>query len=155
MNRDAMIATIIGFTVGLVITGLILLSPNIAKQIPGFTLPTISFPNITLPSFFSFGKKPEPSVTPTPAPAALTIDAPLPDSIEPKSTTVVSGSARAGSTVVIGGPADEAVILATEQGKYAGQIILVEGKNDITVTMLSDNEQMTQTITVFYTSEEF
>jgi len=155
MNRDAIIATLIGFAIGLVITGMILLGPTITRQLPGIRFPQIQWPTITLPSFPGFGSKSAPSPAPTNAPPALTIDAPLPDTIEPKDTLIVSGTAPAGSVVVVGGPVDEAATHATAEGKYAAQVSILEGKNDISVTMISATQQVTQSVTVYYTPEEF
>jgi len=147
MNKDAILATIIGFVIGLCITGLVLLGPKLTKYLPNITL---KFPSI------SFMK---PKVTPTPAPKqktfTLTIDSPLPESIESEGDLLVSGQTSGGTTVVIQGNNDDAVVKATPDGKYAGKVTLVEGKNDITVTGYYQKNQKTQTVTVFYTQEQF
>jgi len=147
MNRDAWLATLIGFGIGLVITGLLLLAPDALKSLPklSITLPKIAFP------------KSLPSTTPTPpsSPYKLTIESPLSDSIANKAELLVSGTALPESTVVIAGPEDETVIVTKEDGQYAGKITLSEGKNEIEVTGHSRQGQQSQTVTVFYTPEEF
>lgn len=154
MNKDALFATLIGLGIGLLLTGIILVGPNIAKSLPSIKWPTIS--KITLPSF-SFPKK----ATPTPVNTAeqpkkhtITIDSPLDGSIEDKESLLISGTTTKNATVVIQGIQDDTVTAVNTDGKYAGKITLVEGKNDITVTSFSEQkEQVAQTITVFYTPE--
>lgn len=154
MNRDALIATLIGFGIGLLITGIILVGPAVAKNIPSFKFPTITMPAISLPSFPRFGSKPMPSPTPTPSAAAFSIDAPLADSIESQDTVTVSGRAPAATVVIVGGHLNEAAV-KTSEGTYAAEISLVEGKNDLTVTAVSDTFQQSLTVVVYYTPEEF
>ena len=144
MNKDALLATVIGFVVGLFITGLLLLGPKLLSFLPKFSLPS-----------FSFGQ----TNTGEPAPAAknfsLTIDSPLPEAIESSDELLVSGIAEPGAMVVIQTDIDEDVFLANEEGKYAGKVKLIEGKNDLTVTSYGKEKQESQAGVVFYTSEEF
>lgn len=157
MNKDALFATLIGLGIGLLLTGIILVGPSLAKSFPKITWPTFS--KISLPSF-SFPKKstPTPTLNPNSQPQEhqLTIDSPLPETIEQTETVLVSGSTSIGATVVIQGIVDDVVIATNGDGKYAGKITLAEGKNDITVTSYSiTKEQKVQTVTVFYTPEEW
>lgn len=147
MNRDAIIATLIGFAIGLLITGMIIVAPNLGKWLPKLSLPTLK---LAWP-------RTGPAVSPTPTPPAtsLTIAAPLPEAIENQAELLVSGTAPAGALVIIGGPLDEAVAPAGDEGKFAATVSLVEGKNDLTVTSLLSDKQQTQTLTVYYTPEEF
>ncbi len=155
MNKDALFATLIGLGIGLLLTGIILVGPNIAKSLPSIKWPVIS--KITLPSF-SFPKK----ATPTPAADTasqsvkhtVTIDSPLDGAIEDKDTVLISGVTSKQSTVVIQGLVDDSVTVVNGDGKYAGKITLAEGKNDITVTSFNEQkEQAVKSITVFYTPE--
>lgn len=143
MNKDALLATLIGFGIGLLITGLLLVGPNILKLFPSIKMPTLSFSQ----------EKSSPAPTPTPKVAPLTVESPLPESIENSSDLLVSGTAPAASTVVIAGPSDESVVAVVSDGKFAGKITLIEGKNDISVTALSAGSTSTQTVTVYYTQE--
>ena len=145
MNKDAVLATLIGFGIGLLITGLLLLGPNITKSLPKIKLPIISF---SQPQ-----KKPTVTPTPTPSQFAVSIESPLADAIENTTDLLVSGVTSPGSTVVIAGSADDTAVVAQTDGKYAGKITLVEGKNDIIVTSYSQAKQANQTITVYYTPE--
>ncbi len=146
MNRDALLATLIGFGIGLVITGLLIIGPNLVK-----TLPKLSFPKF---SFSLPGRDAKQTPTPTPQPETFTIESPLPDAIESKDKILVSGTAPKHTIVVIAGFGDEVVIAANGDGKYAGTIALVEGKNDVVVTSYQDKKVKTQTVTVYYTPEE-
>ncbi|MEK7119791.1 MAG: hypothetical protein AAB457_02245 [Patescibacteria group bacterium] len=146
MNKDALLATLIGLGIGLVITGALLLGPTITKS--------ISFPKFS----FSFGSpKQKPVVAPASAPKDffVSIDSPLADDIASKEELLVSGKTLANGMIVIQGPKDEDVVKVKGDGVYAGKITLAEGKNDITVTAYKDAKQVTQTVTVYYTPEEF
>jgi hypothetical protein len=160
MNKDALLATFIGFVVGLLVTGLVLYGPGLTKNFPKIQLPKFSF---SLPKF----SKPTPTPTPTLKDSkkehAVTIESPLADAIEQGDKVLVSGSTTPSSTVVISGAMDEIVIEANGDGKYAGKVALSEGKNDITVVSFpaspADGQQSgtaaTQTVSVFYTPEEW
>ncbi len=145
MNKDAILATVIGFVVGLIITGLLLIGPKLS----GF-LPKISWPQ------FSVAKQDQPKTQQeAKKETGFTIDSPLPDTIEDASSLLVSGTATPGATLVIQTDVDDEVVLAKEDGKYAGKITLVEGKNDITVTSYHKEASDVRTVTVFYTEENF
>jgi hypothetical protein len=145
MNKDALLATLIGFGIGLLITGLLLVGPNITKMLPKVKLPTISF--------FQSKQKSTPAPTPTPSQFTVTIESPLAEAIENSTDLLVSGVTAPESTVVIAGSVDDTVVVAQAGGKYAGKIALTEGKNDIIVTAYRQTKQASQTVTVYYTPE--
>ncbi len=151
MNKDALLATIIGFGVGLVIAGIVFLSPALFKALPHISLP--KFPRISwsLPS----PSKPKPTATPKPGSTALTIERPLPDSIEPKNETLLSGTTAPHAIVVLEGEIGETVAVANAQGAYAGKLSLGEGKNSLKVTSYAGKDVQTQSVTVYYTTENF
>lgn len=140
-----MLATLIGFGIGLLITGLLLVGPNITKSFPKINLPAITFSQ----------SKQKPAATPTPTPSqfAVTIESPLAETIENTTSLLVSGVTNPGSTVVVAGSLDDTAVIAQADGKYAGKITLIEGKNDIIVTAYQQTKQANQTITVYYTPE--
>lgn len=148
MNKDALLATLIGFGIGLFITGAFLFGPNLLSS-----LPNLSF---NLPSF-SFGKS-APQVSPIPSPVprvtGLSVTAPLPETIAESEVLLVSGTAPAGTTIVIAGPQDESVVEANNSNTFAGQVTLVEGKNDIVVTAYIEQKEESIELSVYYTPEK-
>lgn len=144
MNKDALLATLIGFAIGLCITGLLLVGPKLAGYLPKFSF--------SMPKFAK--SQPKPEASPTPSAFALVIDSPLPDSIESEKEVLVSGSSAAGATVVIQGNTNDSAVAVNADGKFAGKIQLIEGKNDISVTSYLKDKKTTQTISVYYTPEE-
>lgn len=148
MNKDAILATIIGLVLGLAIAGIFIFGPSLLKAVPKITFPTFSFPKTAQKS-----PTQPPSV---PKVFGVTINAPLPDAVEPKESVVVSGVTQTGATVLIQGPTDEDVVTAGADGAYAGQITASEGKNDITVTAYgTEGKQAQSSVTIFYTQENF
>ncbi|MBI4064861.1 hypothetical protein HY409_00620 [Candidatus Gottesmanbacteria bacterium] len=147
MNRDALLATVIGFGIGLFITGGFLYGPTLIKSLPQVHMPTLSLPVKS--------KKPSPTPLPNTLPETLTISSPLSESIESKSETLVSGVTVPESTVIILGALDETVIQGNSDGTYAGKVMLTEGRNDLTIISYHDNNEQSQKVTVFYTPEEF
>lgn len=147
MNKDAFLATTIGLVLGLLISGAFVFGPNLVRTISKFTLPSFS--------------SPKPSARATPAPTLspkefiVTINAPLPEAIEPTKDVVVSGTTAPGATVVIQGPIDSDVVIAGDDGGYAGKVTALEGKNDLFVTAHAENKEASQRITIYYTEENF
>lgn len=150
MNKDALLATIIGFGVGLIIAALVFLGPSLIKNFPQIKMPDMS----AISSIFKQTSKPKPTPTPKPG-EGLSIQSPLPEAIEAKNETLVSGTAAPESIIVIETNSVETVTVANLQGSYAGKIALGEGKNDILVTSHSNGKTQTQTVTVYYTPEDF
>ena len=146
MNKDAILATMIGFVVGLVITAILLAGPKLASFLPhiSWKLPTFS------------QSKPTPSKAGTAKQKAftVTIESPLDQSIQSDSTILVSGSTTSGATVLIDGNTDDAISQVKSDGKFAGKVSLVEGENIITVTSYLKGKSATQSVMVFYTSEQ-
>ena len=147
MNKDAFLATIIGLALGLTISSAFILGPNLVRSIPKFTFPSFSLPKTS--------SKTTPTPTPSSKELTITITAPLPDGIEPKKDVVVSGITVPGATVVIQGPIDADVVISGEGGAYAGKITALEGKNDLYVSAYADSKEASQTITIYYTEENF
>ena len=147
MNKDALLATIIGLVLGLTIAGVFIFGPTIVKLLPKMSLPNFSFPQSA--------PKPTPQTTSAPKELTVTITAPLPDAVEPKEDVVVSGRTQPDATVFIQGPIDEDVVQSGPDGAYAGKITAVEGKNDITVKAYAAGNQAQQTVTIYYTQENF
>jgi len=154
MNKDAFLATLIGFGVGLLVTGIVLFGPALFKNVKFPKLPTIAFPQLGKPNV-----SPTPSTETlkdqTPLSHSVSIDSPLSDSLETNEKILISGATSAEATVVISSDTEDVIVLATDDGKYAGKITLVEGQNTISVTAISkDKKESSKTVTVYYTAEE-
>ncbi|MCL4360562.1 hypothetical protein M1555_04935 [Patescibacteria group bacterium] len=145
MNRDALLATLIGLGLGLVITGALILTPSLLRLLPKITLPKVA---VSMPKS---AKTPAPR--PTPAAFGLTVDSPLPNAIEHKTDLIVSGTTGAGATVVVQGLTDDDVTVVGKDGKYVGKITLSEGKNTVTVTSYGKDKQKGTSVVVYYTPE--
>lgn len=149
MNRDAILATVIGFAIGLIITGLFLIGPNLKNILSSsFNLPTLSF-------LKPKGSSPQLSPTPTPQVSTVVIDSPLPDAVVDNESLLVSGRTMPNETVILQNDLEDQAIIASADGTFAGKMKLKEGKNDITASSYGTGGQQTAvTVTVFYTSEE-
>lgn len=151
MNKDALLATAIGFTVGLLVTSIVIFGPNIAKNFKGFSFPSFSFPE---------WRKSE-TPTPTKEPEQqnkeheITIESPLIEGIENNEETLVSGMTTPGATVIISSQTEDTIVSAGDDGKYAGKVSLSEGKNTVSVLSMFKEKQAEMHITVFYTPEDF
>jgi hypothetical protein len=151
MNKDAILATVIGFGVGLVIAGLVFLGPSLLSGLPHFKLPNFSF----LKNTFGTTRRLQPTPTGKPASHTFSITSPLPDSVEPRNETLISGTTTPNATVVLEGEIGESVVVANSEGSYAGKLSLGEGKNDLLVTSYSGKDVQTLPLTVYYTTENF
>ena len=151
MNKDALLATIIGLALGLAIAGVFIFGPTIVRSLPKITIPAISLPKKSGPSPTPLASNPDSAKN-----FILTINAPLPDAVEPKQDVVVSGFTGSGATVVIQGIVYEDVVIAEPDGAYAGRVTAIEGKNDITVTAYppGGKNQAQRSVTIYYTEEK-
>jgi hypothetical protein len=159
MNKDAILATLIGFAIGLTITGIIIVAPTAAKTLPKFAIPHISLPSFHMPSFGS-AKKGTPSQSPTKSASEMVtnssfdIATPADGSIITTETVKVSGPAMHPKTVLITSSTEDAVATVAD-GTYTATVSLKEGRNDITVTAVSEAGSVdTKTITVYQTQEK-
>ena len=140
MNRDALLATLIGLGLGLLMTGILIAGPGLLKYLPHFSFPKQITKTVLTP-------------TPTPSQFGVTITSPLAEAIASTSQLVVSGTTFPKSIVVLQGPTDDDVVTVGDDGKYAGKITLSEGRNDIIVTSYNHSKQASQAVTVYYTEE--
>jgi hypothetical protein len=90
--------------------------------------------------------------TPTPKPNDAEHQSP-PESIEQKNKAHLGASPQRHRRHR--GESTENVIIANAEGSYAGKISLGEGKNEITVTSYAGANVQAQSVTVYYTPEDF
>jgi hypothetical protein len=152
MNKDAFLATVIGFMLGLAITSLILFAPGTLKSLSGVKI------NLSWLAFLNSAKSTPPAIPKNNETAEtkepLTVDAPLPDTITDNAVLLVSGSALPGSVVIIAGPVDETVSRTGSDGKYAGKITVNEGKNNLLISSYLDQKVTVKNLDIFYTVDK-
>lgn len=144
MNKDAVLASVIGFGIGLLITGGILLGPTVINQ-----LATQQRSNGEVAS----ATETVPNTTPaanTADTTLLTIESPTAESISTSTSITVSGKAPNGTYVIVAGDIDETGVNVTS-GTYSGTVTVKEGKNDISVTAVGESNTTSQRVTVYYT----
>lgn len=152
MNRDALLATAIGFIIGIGITSIVLFGPQLAKSLPNVTLPHISLPR------FAENKTVQPptdKIVKTNSPITkLTIDSPQPEAIVQSDSLTVNGRVPHDAVVLIGGYRDDVVTKPDANGNFTANVTLTEGRNVVTVTAISKDTAETETVTVYFTEEK-
>ncbi len=147
MNKDAILASIIGFGIGLLITGGVIIGPRLLTQLKNNKGDVASA---------TTEKKTEASPTPESSKSnqELTIDSPTKETILHDSTTEVSGKAPSQAVIVIGTTEDETVVETKDTTSYKATVTLKEGKNDISVASILNGKETVERVTVYYTSEK-
>lgn len=153
MNKDAILATLIGFAIGLTITGIIIVAPTLARSAP--KLPKISLPSLSL------GKGKSAKVVPTPTVStknegakSFAILTPIPDSIVQKNPISFEGSVGPGATSILVQSDTDDTVCPVTKGSWSCQISLSEGNNDLTVHEIHGSTiRQSKRITLFYTTE--
>ncbi len=145
MNKDALLASGIGFGIGLLITGAILLGPTLVTQLTTRRpTPTGDAQSGTQQALGANTNNGTSSTT-------VTIDSPSPESIMTQDSVEVSGKAPEGSVIVIAGDVDETALTVDSTGTYKGTIALKEGKNEISVSGILNGNPTVQKQIIFYT----
>lgn len=144
MRKEVLIAIVLGFVLGLVIT-FGLWSANKAMK----SKETLTETEETT----------TPTLVPTPTPAqvfSLAILAPEDESVQNKEKVTVSGTTEPEAQVVVIGEKDEKIVTADSKGKFEAEIMLENGTNEITVSAANEaGDEVTKTISVVYTTVEF
>lgn len=141
MRKEVLIAIIIGFGLGLVITfGIWTANRALRVSAPQKEVIPIE----------------EPTPTPTPTPTfSLTLTAPEDNSISAEETIEVSGSTAPRAIVVILYQEGEKILEADEEGKFSTEITLAGGANEIKVSAFDqEGNEAERTLTVVYSTAE-
>lgn len=157
MNKDAILATFIGFIFGLVITSLILFGPSVVQKLPEFKNFKFALPNVSIfkkSDLIPAGIKldPKPNVR---SATTLSVKEPKDGSIAKAQNVDVSGETVPNSIILVSGGQSDQVTQADKSGRFKIQVKLYEGKNDLSIARFSPDSQESDTVTVFYTSEKF
>jgi len=142
MKKEVLLAIIIGFALGLVITFGIWTANKALKQ--------------TAPQEEASVQTDSPEPIPTSPPAlSLTINEPEDNSISEEDEIEISGETAPGSTVALLYESDEIIIEADEKGLFTATIPLEGGSNEIEIISFDqEGNEVSQTLTVVYTTAE-
>lgn len=140
MKKEAIIAIIIGFAIGLALT-FFLYKNRLSKTEKKIVSPVAEEKN--LPTS-------EPSVS-----QVLSIISPIDQSISKEGKTIVSGVTSPSSWVVILGEKGEKTVQADSKGNFETDLLLVSGENEIEINSMEENgDVITKTVTVVYSTAE-
>lgn len=139
MRKEVLVAIIIGFGLGLVITFGIWTANKALREAPP-AVPT----------------EEEAEVTPTPIPALeLVIVSPENNTISEEEMIEVSGQTAPNAIIAIAYPEGEKLFEADENGSFSTEISLIGGDNLIEISAFNDEgDQVTKTLTVVYSTAE-
>lgn len=144
MNKDAILASGIGFGIGLLITGAILLGPTLISQLTQRQSSNGDVQSATQ----SVNDTPTDTTT---TPTAISIDSPLAESILTKNTVEISGKAPQGSIIIVAGDVDETAVTVDTSNAFKATVSLKEGKNDVSITSIQQGTPTVQKLILFYT----
>ncbi|MDP3955226.1 MAG: hypothetical protein Q8Q15_02595 [bacterium] len=143
MRKEVLIAIILGFALGLVITFGVW-SANRAMKEKDVAENTVEEEVETLPTS---------SPTPTSATFSLVILSPADESFVDKDKISINGSTEPGAEIAVITENGEAIVVADESGKFDAPIILETGTNEITVTAVNaGGDEVTKTINIVYST---
>lgn len=139
-----MLAIVVGFGLGLIITFGIWIANKSLKSATIATSPT--------PSPISVS-----STTPPPTPETtntLTITSPADEALVSTGTIALTGKTTAGSVITVTFEDDETILQADDKGDFTAQISLVGGYNTIVVTSIdpTTGTESSQTLIVTYST---
>jgi len=142
VKKEVIIAIVIGFALGLVITFGIWTANQALKQQPQLEKPTPSEEVKTIP-------------TPAPEELSLALTSPEDNSISSEEKIEVSGKTAPEATVIILYQGGEKIIQADEGGNFSSEITLVGGANEIKITAYDQNgNEVSKTLNVVYSTAE-
>lgn len=137
MRKEVIIAIIIGFGLGLIITFGIWTANRALKEVP---------PEEVAP--------PAEEITPIPT-FSLTIKEPEDNSISSEEEITISGVTAPEAVVVILYPEGEKILEADEDGNFETKIALVGGANEVEISAYdSEGNEASQTLTIVYSTAE-
>ena len=139
MNKDTVVASVIGFGLGLVAAIALWVVPRILPK----TAPAASDTQV-----LSEQTPVQPSTT-----NSLEIISPKDGDILKTNTVTLKGKARVADLVIITTPKETAVASLDTNGNFSADISLDEGANQIVVGATSSKGQQTQQLDIYYFTE--
>lgn len=141
MKKEIIIAIVIGFALGLLITFGIWTANKAIKNKPTPTEETELITPI------------EP--TPTATEFSLTIISPEDDSLINTNKVELKGSTVANAVIVIAEENGEKIIEADGEGSFATELVLIAGTNEIKITAFnSEGDEVSKTLSLVYSTKE-
>jgi len=142
MKKEVLIAIVIGFALGLLITFGIWTANKALKTQSETPVEETKTEAVVEP-------------TPTPAGFSLNILSPEDDALIDTNKAEIKGSSVAQAIIVIVAEKEEKIIEADENGSFATEVTLVRGINEITVTAFNqEGEKTSQSLSVVYSTAE-
>lgn len=142
MKKEIIVAIVVGFALGLIITFGIWTANKAIKA-----RPEVAFEEEIV--------TPTPEPTPTPTGFTLKILSPEDNALVDTSEVELKGSAVANAVIVIAEEDGEKIIEADENGSFATEISLIKGINEITITAFSpEGEEASKTLGLVYSTTE-
>ena len=139
MRKEVIIAIILGFALGLVITfGIWKANKALKREVPE-EVPVV-----------------EEVLEPTPTPAfSLEIISPADESISDESTVTITGKTQPGSVVAVAAEKGEEIIETDEAGNFEVEVDLISGINEIEITAFGlEGEEASKSLAIVYSTAE-
>lgn len=144
MKTEKVILSFIAVMVGLLVAGVAFFIYQSTKVIPVSKLPKITI------------NSPSPTNTQKPLLVSLSIDQPLDQSVVTSKSITISGKSNPDAIIVVDTASDDQIGTPSSTGDYSIAETLDNGENQITVTAIGSNgQEITKTITVTYSTEDF
>jgi len=146
MKKEVLLAIIIGFSLGLVITFGVWKANKALKEVA---------PKQQLPPSQVQEEEKTPSPTPPSSQLSLVITSPEDNSIINKEKVNISGKTSPAATVVITYEEGEKIIETDENGNFTTEITLIGGANEITISAYDEEgNEVTKTLNLVYSTAE-
>ena len=142
IDKDVILAIVIGVLVGGVTAFFVFFLPKFLPKSPSQTENAETV-------------REEQSTSSPVSSSFLTLENPQNEAIFSEDEITVSGKTTPKALVIIISPTDEETIEADDKGGFEAKIALEEGANEISVTAYNeDDQEETESITVYYSEEE-
>jgi hypothetical protein len=146
MKKEVLLAIIIGFGLGLIITFSVWQANKALKE--------MALKQQQIPSQVQEEEK-TPSPTPSASQLSLVITSPEDNSIINKEKVSIVGKTSSGATIIIAYEEGEKIIEADENGNFSTEITLVGGANEITVSAYDEQgNEVTKILNLVYSTAE-
>ncbi len=143
MKKEVILAIVIGFALGLVITFGIWTANKSLKALPTSKQASPT-PEIVVAT---------PTTSDTSTAISLSLTTPADESLVNSNKVTVSGKTLAGATIVIIDEDNQQIITADDQGNFSKEVNLIAGYNEIRITAYDKNgNKAEQSVVVTYTS---